>query len=116
MKKIWSFLTMVSIVVSMMSPFSQTVVAETELPEGESRESVWSYELYGDGVMLTAYHGEESDVYIPGQLEVEGEALPVLKLADGLFENNDALNSATLGAGIRYGCIFELCFVGCLLQ
>ncbi len=100
MKKFFSFLTVLVLAVSMMAPFPLTVVAETEVPETETQAPLWSYETYGEGLMLTAYQGEETDVYIPGQLEVDGEDYPVLKLADSLFENNDALNSATLGTGI----------------
>ena len=60
----------------------------------------WSYESYGDGVVLTEYLGNKADVYVPSTIEADGKTLSVLKLGDGLFENNDGINSVTLGAGI----------------
>ncbi|MBO5440664.1 MAG: leucine-rich repeat protein [Clostridia bacterium] len=40
------------------------------------------------------------DIYVPNKLEVNGEEYTVLKLADSIFENNDAINSVTLASGI----------------
>ena len=60
----------------------------------------WEYEAYGDGVALTSYLGSASDVYVPATINVDGVDVKVLKLADGIFENNDNVNSVTIGAGI----------------
>ncbi len=61
---------------------------------------VWQYNTYGDGVVLTAYLGDAADVYVPATLTVDGATLSVLKLGDGLFQNNDTVNSVTLAEGI----------------
>ena len=66
-----------------------------------SEDILWSYSAYGDGVQLTAYHGTQTDVYIPASIEdAQGNKLAVIKLGDGLFKGNTAINSATLGEGI----------------
>jgi len=62
---------------------------------------LWSYERYGDGVVITGYNGTQTDVYIPSYI-TEGEVeYPVLKLDDKLFYGNTAINSVTLGSGIE---------------
>jgi len=61
---------------------------------------LWSYEYIEDNAILTAYHGSATDVYVPSNIEANGEKLDVVKLGDSIFENNDALNSVTLGAGV----------------
>ncbi len=66
----------------------------------ESDDGLWEYEAYNDGVVLTAYTGDATDVYVPSNIEVDGEKFAVLKLGDSIFENNDALNSVTLGSGV----------------
>ena len=66
----------------------------------ESDDGLWEYELYGDGVALTEYKGSATDVYVPSNIEVDGEQLDVVKLGDSIFEDNDALNSVTLGTGV----------------
>ena len=60
---------------------------------------VWEYTVGENGAELTRYLGEQSDVYIPGKIEVNGESLNVTKLGSKLFDNN-LINSATLGEGI----------------
>jgi len=52
------------------------------------------------GAEVTAYLGTQTDVYVPGSVKINGEDVPVLKLADNIFEGNDALNSVTLNEGI----------------
>lgn len=61
---------------------------------------MWEYTSYGSGVELTAYNGTQTDVYVPGSIEVDGEKLSVIKLGDNLFSEKDGLNSVTLGEGI----------------
>ena len=60
----------------------------------------WEYESYGSGVILTEYLGSKADVYVPASIEADGNIYAVLKLADGIFENNDSINSITIGEGI----------------
>ena len=67
----------------------------------ESDDALWEYETYGGGVVLTEYKGSATDVYVPSNIEADGEKLDVVKLGDGIFENNDAVNSVTLGAGVK---------------
>jgi len=93
MKRFLSFCLVFTLCVSLLAGIA---TAETV-----ASDALWEYQVYGDGVELTAYNGDATDVYVPSFVEdVEGNRLDVLKLADGLFQNNDALNSATLGAGI----------------
>lgn len=66
----------------------------------ESDDGVWSYTENGDGVTLTAYNGSSADLYVPSSIKVDGESVSVLALGESIFEDNDALNSVTLGAGI----------------
>lgn len=63
-------------------------------------ESEWEYEIYGDGVALTKYNGTETDIYAPSTIEEGDKEYQVIKLGDDLFNNNDGLNSVTLGSGI----------------
>lgn len=62
----------------------------------KSEEVLWEYEIYGDGVTLTKYLGSQTDVYVPSKIGNYN----VVKLADGIFENDDTINSITLGRGI----------------
>lgn len=77
-----------------------SLVCITSISAADTDDGLWSYALYGDGVALTAYHGSATDVFVPSNIEVDGEKLDVVKLGDGIFENNDSLNSVTIGAGI----------------
>jgi len=61
---------------------------------------MWEYASYDSGVELTAYNGTQTDVYVPSNIKVDGESLPVIKLGDGLFADNTGINSVTLGEGI----------------
>ena len=62
--------------------------------------ALWEYESYGAGVALTKYLGAEVDVLVPSKIEVDGVDTPVLKLGESLFEDNDTINSVTLGKGV----------------
>ncbi len=62
--------------------------------------NTWEYQAYGNGIKITKYNGTQTDVYVPSKIEVDGEFLSVIKLEDGLFKDNDKINSATLGEGI----------------
>ena len=79
---------------------------ELSAPTGSSSENPkantiqWEYETYGGGIALTKYLGTSVDIYIPAKLEIDGSEYSVVKLGDSLFENNDTINSVTLGAGI----------------
>ena len=95
---------MMTSVVPQMS-FAEETTVPTETIEDQvalqSKDSEWEYEIYGEGVVLTKYLGTDNDVYVPESIETkEGDIYHVLKLGDSIFENNDGLNSATLGAGI----------------
>ena len=79
--------------------FSLLTLSSVAKAPGEDKIE-WEYVSYGNGVMLTKYVGDAVDVYIPSSLTVDGVDYPVVKLGDGLFENNDAINSVTLGQGI----------------
>ncbi|MBQ8696488.1 MAG: leucine-rich repeat domain-containing protein, partial [Clostridia bacterium] len=101
MKKVLAILLTLCMVMGMMpvgviaadEPAAQTVTEDTA-------DLLWEYETYGDGVALTAYLGSSTDVYVPSKIEVNGSSYAVIKLGDSLFEDNDALNSVTLGDGI----------------
>ncbi|MBO5356672.1 MAG: leucine-rich repeat protein [Clostridia bacterium] len=118
-KRIISFLVLLSLLISLVPTqlMASTVVdtstndvetttteTETEQTTEEEAESTthpdWEYEVYGDGVALTKYLGNQIDIYVPNKLEVNGEEYTVLKLADSIFENNDAVNSVSLASGI----------------
>ena len=74
-----------------------TVVNEEQNQASTVQEDgSWEYVSYGDGIALTKYLGSQTDVYVPSKL---GD-YAVIKLADGIFENNDTINSVTLGNGI----------------
>lgn len=91
MKKITvAFLVMVMLFLCGIAVFAEDAADDT----GE-----WSFDTYGDGVVLTAYHGDQTDVYVPNIIDVGGESKNVLKLGDNLF-NGSSINSATLGEGI----------------
>lgn len=60
----------------------------------------WQCESYNGGVALTAYLGSEMDIYAPGKVTINGADYTVVKLGDGIFKNNDAVNSVTLAESI----------------
>ena len=91
--------TFILVVILLICVASVASFAATSTPNVDSSES-WKYESYGSGVMLTEYLGSKTDVYVPATIEVNGNAYSVLKLADGVFENNNAINSVTFGEGI----------------
>ncbi len=114
-KQIISMILVLCMVLSMMpvSVFAETVdaIAQTGTTEPatensesdtstEEAELLWEYTEVEGGVELTGYKGTSADIYVPSFIEVEGEKINVLKIADGLFKDNDALNSVTLGKGI----------------
>ena len=73
---------------------------ETPTTVSETKPLLWDYEPYGAGVALTRYLGNEVDVVVPSKIAVDGTDTPVLKLADGIFADNDTLNSVTLSKGV----------------
>ncbi len=91
------------------------VLAEEETSVETSDEAVvsgdWTFRLCGDGVELVAYSGSKTDVYVPSTLTADDVEYSVIKLGDGLFADNDTLNSVTLGEGILE--IGESAFEGC---
>ena len=107
-KQILSVLLVLCMMLSMVpvSVFATggTEVAKTGTATSEAvnteTEALWNYNLVEGGVELTAYNGTATDVYVPSFIEVGSEKLSVLKLADGIFKDNDALNSVSLGKGI----------------
>ncbi len=116
MKRYISAILILCMVISMVPVASQPVLAaeseETDTEESVTvaqtqKENLWEYELYPEGVALTAYHGTATDVYVPATVD----EYTVVKLGDGLFRDNDSLNSVTLGAGIEE--IGTRCFFDC---
>ena len=91
-----------SVVLALCMVFSMIpiYVSADDVDTSEIVKAEWEYEMYGDGVALTAYNGTASDVYVPSTIHIGETEYAVLKLADSIFENNDSLNSVTLGAGI----------------
>ena len=70
----------------------------------------WTYEMFTyngvDGVAVTSYNGSDIDVYVPAEIEetnTDGKTMtyPVLKIGDGIFQNNTAINSVTLSSNIK---------------
>ena len=62
---------------------------------------MWEYQTYASGVELTKYKGTQTDIYVPKNIIVDGEKIPVFKIGAHIFENNQTINSATLGEGIK---------------
>ena len=60
----------------------------------------WEYEMYGTGVKLTKYLGSASDISVPSSIKIGDTGYAVIRLDDGIFEDNDSINSVTLGSGI----------------
>jgi len=108
---ILSLLMVLSIVpLSVLAEETESTVTETTGTQSEettateeessSEDILWEYEAYGDSIALTKYLGTQADVYVPNKLEVNGTEYKVIKLAEGIFENNDTVNSVTLASGI----------------
>ena len=95
MKKFLSFVLCILMVVQILAPINVSFATDAK-----SEDLLWEYAPYGEGIMLTQYLGSATDVYVPSSLDVNDEKLAVIKLGDGIFQNNDALNSVTLGEGI----------------
>ena len=79
--------------------FTTSTFAASSTSQTDSTGS-WKFESYGSGVVITEYLGSKADVYVPSTVEANGHTYPVLKLSDGIFENNDAINSVTVGEGV----------------
>ena len=78
-----------------LSIFSVNVAAA----ENES-SNPWEYLFYSDGVVLTKYNGNATDILIPSTITDNGKDYPVRKLGDDLFYDNDNINSVTLCKGV----------------
>lgn len=50
-----------------------------------------------EGLVVTSYNGNETDIYIPSKIE----GVPVLKIGDNFLKDNNGINSVTLGDGIK---------------
>ena len=98
MKKLLPALLAMSVLLGCISYTGMPVMAA----ETEGTEVLeWEYELYGEGVKLTAFNDSAAtDVYVPSSIEVGGTAYAVIKLGDSIFADNAAINSVTIGAGI----------------
>ena len=111
-KRVISFLILFSMLISMIpsNVFANNIETDgteantNNVENNEVKEQAvqldWEYEAYGDGIALTKYLGLSTDIYVPNKLTVDGTEYPVIKLADSIFENNDAVNSVTLASGI----------------
>lgn len=103
MKKILAMILTLCTVIGML-PVGIIAAEETDTAtETASEEATalkWEYEPYGEGVALTKYLGDSTDVFVPAKIEADGTKYDVIKLGDGIFEDNDALNSVTLADGI----------------
>ena len=99
MKRILSIVLAFSMFMSLFAGMDISVFAE-EVPTGMSDNMLWQYEMHDEGIELINYLGSAADVYIPSELEIVGVECAVIRLGNGLFENNDSLNSVTLGDGI----------------
>lgn len=98
-------LTALLLVACMLLSLNINVLATDATPEEEpaanvDAEGLWQYALCETGVELTAYLGSATDVYAPSNIKVGDTEYAVLKLGEGIFKNNDAINSVTLGVGI----------------
>lgn len=105
MRKFLSVILSLSIVLS-ISAVEIPIARGAETNQQQSlQEGLWSYEIYEydgiTGAVITGYNGSASDIYVPSSIGDGSEKLPVLKLGDGLFQDNTAVNSVTLGKGIR---------------
>ncbi|MBQ6420439.1 MAG: leucine-rich repeat protein [Clostridia bacterium] len=70
-------------------------------------EGDWTFETFKDGVQISAYAGKDANIVIPDALN----GLPVLSLADRLFENREDVTHITLPKDLQN--IGENVFVGC---
>lgn len=95
-----------SLVLALSIMMSVIIVVEPQAAHAQTDvDNLWEYEQYSyngeTGVVLTKYNGTATDIYVPGKI-TEGEiTYNVLKLGNGIFENNTAVNSVTLGSGIK---------------
>ncbi len=80
------------------------IKVQEEVARFEAEVDSWKCESYTygeiDGLVLTGYTGSRTDVSIPATLDVDGVTYPVLKLGEGLFEGNTAINSVTLSSNV----------------
>ena len=100
-RKILSIFLSFVILFSVSAAETSFVCAE----ETDGQQGVWTYDTYEydgtSGVVITGYNGSATDIYVPSSIESGETQLPVLKLGDGVFQNNTAVNSVTLGNGIK---------------
>ena len=102
-KRIVSLLLVVCLVASALSNMALADETKENLStSGQlTDDEQWEYAEYKDGVTLTQYLGSSTDVYVPGTVIIGEKEYNVIKLGDNVFENNDSLNSVTLGVGIK---------------
>ena len=100
-RKILSIFLSFVILFSVSAAETSFVCAE----ETDGQQGVWTYDTYEydgtSGVVITGYNGSATDIYVPSSIESGETQLPGLKLGDGVFQNNTAVNSVTLGNGIK---------------
>lgn len=61
-------------------------------------ETAYDYDLFTDHIRLMRYHGTESDLTVP--TEIDG--LPVTEIGDGMYYNKQDLTKVTIPEGITY--------------
>lgn len=107
MKKILSvFLSLMLVLSGIVLPDGvQILNLNTKSVAAAEQETLWTYEAYEyggvSGIALTGYKGTQTDIYVPNKLTVDGTSYTVLKLGDGIFKDNTAVNSITLADGIK---------------
>lgn len=98
MKKFVSVLLSLLLLLGIFPPISFAGSSDCSIGSWEYKEFSYNGET---GIELVKYKGYAADVYVPGVLSDGNVTYNVLKLGDGLFENNEYINSATLGNGIK---------------
>ncbi len=93
---------------------SVSVSADTSVTD----DGVWTFSVVDGNAVLEGYNGSAADIYVPSKIVSGDTEYAVTKLGDGIFKDNDAINSVTLGDGITdigneafYDCDNLVCIV-----
>ncbi len=78
--------------------FSCAVLPEDPSDEDYFVEGDYAYIIEEQGVVITQYLGKQTDVKVPAQIN----GLPVYKLANRAFYNNQSIVNVMLSEGLRY--------------
>ncbi len=78
------------------------VPGSVEITDSTVSLSDFDYEITDDGIIITGYNGNATDLEIPDSFEIDGSSYEVVGIAESAFEGNESLKSVVIPATVEY--------------